>query len=113
MARQKQASVLKPLPSFIEGKLHEINIKWNLSHTTSFKLNTSDSFIGHFSLSSCGGLMRNSMGCFIRGFTFDLGRSTSVMVKLWGLVHGLRLVNNLGIDKLSERFKKINSVILS
>lgn len=86
------------LHSFIEGKLHEINVKWNPLDTTSFKLNTDVSFIEHSSLSSCEGLIRNFMGCFIRGFTCNLGRFTLVIAELWGLVHGLRLACNLGIN---------------
>lgn len=89
---------LQPPPFFYWRKITWDYVKWNPLDTTYFKLNTDVSFIEHSSLSSCEGLIRNFMGCFIRGFTCNLGRFTSVMVELWGVVHGLMLACNLGIN---------------
>lgn len=48
----------------------------------------------------CGGLLRDSLGHFLRGFHCHLGVATSVLVELWGLVLGLRLARCVGISLL-------------
>lgn len=50
--------------------------------------------------SACGGLLRNSLGQFLRGFHCNLGLATSVLAELWGLVLGLRLACSMGITSL-------------
>lgn len=89
-----------PLPPIEEAALHEINVNWNPSHTTSFNLNIDGFLIGHFGLSSCIGLIWNSTNGFIRDFTCNLDRFTSVMTELQGLLCGQRLTSNLGINFL-------------
>lgn len=51
-------------------------------------------------MSACGGLLRDSNGCFIRGFTCNLGSINLVLAQLWSLVRGVRLVLNMSIRRM-------------
>ncbi|XP_015942837.1 heat shock 70 kDa protein [Arachis duranensis] len=50
---------------------------------------------------ACGGLVRDSSGSFLGGFSVKLDHATSVtMAELWGVVHGLNLAWDLGCRKV-------------
>lgn len=63
-----------------------------------FKLNVDGSL--RMGLASCGGLVRNDYGHFVRGFYCNLSAATTVSAELWGLAHGLRLARGMGIGSL-------------
>lgn len=75
-----------------------VHVNWVAPPDGSFKLNTDGSHSQ--GLSACGGLVRDSMGQFVRGFHCNLGATTSVSAELWGLVLGLRMARSLGILSL-------------
>lgn len=89
--------LLKPGVSLSAAK-HEALICWQPPAVGSFKLNVDGSRRKGFA--ACGGLVRDSNGSFVRGFYCNLGTATSVSAELWGLVHGLCLAKNLGIQSL-------------
>lgn len=62
------------------------------------KLNTDGSRL--HGLAACGGLLRDTMGQFICGFHYNLGSASSILAELWGVIHGLRLAANLGVQRL-------------
>lgn len=82
---------------FIEAS-HPIHVRWVPPPDGTFKLNTDGSHVN--GVSTCGGLVRNSLGRFIRGFHCNLGVATSVAAELWGLVLGLCLARSMGINSL-------------
>ena len=49
---------------------------------------------------SGGGLMRDSYGSWIRGFSRLIGASNYLLVKLWALRDGITMAKNLNITKL-------------
>ncbi|TKY71900.1 Heat shock 70 kDa protein [Spatholobus suberectus] len=49
---------------------------------------------------ACGGLVRDSSGCFLGGFTVNLGVTSVALAELWGVVHGLKLTWDLGCKKV-------------
>nr|KYP40685.1 Heat shock 70 kDa protein [Cajanus cajan] len=48
---------------------------------------------------ACGGLVRDSSGCFLGGFSVNLGPTSVTLAELWGVVHGLKLAWDLGFKK--------------
>lgn len=46
-----------------------------------------------------GGLIRDSLGCWISSFTVNVGDASIFIVELWGLREGLRLCKSLGLTK--------------
>ena len=50
-----------------------------------------------------GGLIRNSDGVWIRGYSRSIGYTTSVMTELWALRDGLTLAIQLGIRNLEVK----------
>ncbi|KAL2969486.1 hypothetical protein AAZX31_15G084400 [Glycine max] len=50
--------------------------------------------------SACGGLVRDSSGCFLGGFTVNIGITAVTLAELWGVVHGLKLAWDLGCKKV-------------
>jgi len=50
--------------------------------------------------SACGGLVRDSSGCYLGGFTVNLGNTSVTLAELWGVVHGLKLAWDLGCKKV-------------
>lgn len=78
-----------------------INICWHPPPTGYFKLNT-DGLVLHSNhgKANASGLIRDSSGSWIRGFTRKIGITHSMAAELWGLCDGLTLANQLNIKKL-------------
>ncbi|KAL2341042.1 hypothetical protein Fmac_008982 [Flemingia macrophylla] len=49
---------------------------------------------------ACGGLVRDSSGCFLGGFSVNLGPTSVTLAELSGVVHGLKLAWDLGCKKV-------------
>ena len=64
------------------------------------KLNTDGSALGNPGLASAGGLIRDSNGIWVRGFSWIIGTTNSFVAELWGLRDGLELARKLDIAKL-------------
>ena len=77
-----------------------ILVKWSKPIPGWHKLNTDGASLGNLGKAGGGGLIRNSEGGWIKGFSRAIGYTTSVMVELWALRDGLTLANQLGIGYL-------------
>ena len=78
-----------------------INICWHPPLTGYFKLNTDRSILhSNPTKASAGGLIRDSLGSWIGGFTRKIGITHSMVAELWGLRDGLTLAKQLNIKKL-------------
>ncbi|KAK9990739.1 hypothetical protein SO802_025724 [Lithocarpus litseifolius] len=77
-----------------------IPIKWNKPIPGWHKLNTDGASLGNPGKAGGGGLIRNSDGVWIRGYSRSIGYTTSVMAELWALRDGLSLAIQLGIRNL-------------
>ncbi|KAK7306532.1 hypothetical protein VNO77_44479 [Canavalia gladiata] len=63
--------------------------------------------------SACGGLIRDSTGCFLGGFNVNLGSISSVtLAELWGVVHGLKLAWDIGWKKVKVDIDSTNALAL-
>ena len=62
------------------------------------KLNTDGSLVGANGLAGCGGVIRDSNGCWINGFTMSINTTSSIATELWALREGLHLCVNAHIQ---------------
>ena len=63
------------------------------------KINTDGSVLNKNN-ATCGGLIRDHYGCFLRGFSANLGMSTITFAKLYGMFLGLKEAQTLGMQKV-------------
>lgn len=72
-----------------------IPVRWSKPLPGWFKLNTDGASLGNPGKAGGGGLIRDSEGRWIRGFSRSIGHATSVMAELWALRDGLKLAVQL------------------
>lgn len=58
------------------------------------KTNSDGSVLNH-SLAVYGGVLRDSFGGFIRGFSANLGHHTVTITKVWGVLYALKMAWSL------------------
>uniref|UniRef100_A0A2N9EFE1 Reverse transcriptase domain-containing protein n=1 Tax=Fagus sylvatica TaxID=28930 RepID=A0A2N9EFE1_FAGSY len=93
----------------------KILIGWKPPPSGFLKLNTDGSALGNPGLASVGGLIRDSNGNWVRGFSRFIGTTNSFAAELWGLRDGLELARKLDIAKLIVEVdaKAVVDIILS
>lgn len=72
----------------------EKEVRWSKPPLGWHKLNTDGSFVGAHGLAGCGGVIRDSEGCWIEGFAMSINTTSSISAELWALREGLRLCIN-------------------
>ncbi|KAH9750393.1 putative ribonuclease H protein [Citrus sinensis] len=77
----------------------EIFISWLPPPWPWCKLNTDGSY-RNTGEAGAGGIIRDSFGNWISGFSMNIGESSVIMAELWGLYQGLSLAWNVGIRHL-------------
>ena len=75
-------------------------VRWNSPSIWWYKLNLDGSSLGNPGRASGGGLIRDSNGVWIKGFTCNIRTSSSVEVELWALRDSLSLCISLNIVAL-------------
>ncbi|MCH85450.1 ribonuclease H protein [Trifolium medium] len=80
----------------------QVNIAWNGTEEGCFIQNT-DGACRASNVAGCGGLIRNSSGQWIGGFSMYLGRCNAYLVELWGVLEGLHLAREKGVTKMEVR----------
>jgi ribonuclease HI len=78
----------------------ETLIGWTPPPTGFVKLNIDGSVLRNPGHASSGGLLRDSNGNWIQGFSHFLGITNSLVAELWGLRDGLTLARDLHISRL-------------
>uniref|UniRef100_A0A2N9HWM1 Reverse transcriptase domain-containing protein n=1 Tax=Fagus sylvatica TaxID=28930 RepID=A0A2N9HWM1_FAGSY len=78
----------------------ETLIGWTPPPTGFVKLNTNGSVLHNPGHASSRGLLRDSNGNWIQGFSHFLGITNSLVAELWGLRDGLTLARDLHISRL-------------
>ena len=77
-----------------------IPVRWSKPILGWFKLNTDGASLGNPGKAGSGGLIRDSEGRWVKGFSRSVGHATSVIAELWDLRDGLKLAAQLGIGCL-------------
>jgi ribonuclease HI len=78
----------------------EIGVAWQRPVEGWVVLNT-DGASRRTGVAGCGGLLRNSNGQWLGGFSRHLGRCSAYIAELWGVFEGLRLARERGISKIN------------
>ena len=87
---------------FLAGPVHHSRVKilqfirWQVPPDPYIKLNTDGSAIGNLRLAGAGGLLRNSSGEWISGFSLYLGLTSNNMAELAAIRRGLILAWDMG-----------------
>lgn len=77
-----------------------VQVRWNRPNAGWYKFNSDGSSLGNPGRAGGGGLICDSNGVWIKGFTRNIGISSSVEVELWALRDGLSLCISLNIKDL-------------
>lgn len=77
-----------------------ITCRWERPPKGWMKLNTDGCAAGSPGLAGCGGVVRDSNGEWVSGFSRLIGTTNSFVAELWGLRDGLILCSNLNIQSL-------------
>lgn len=64
------------------------------------KLNTNGASLGNPGKAGRGGVIRDSAGKWVKGFSRSIRLATSVMAECWALKDGLSLATQLGIQNI-------------
>lgn len=76
-------------------------VGWSPPSLGSFKLNTDGASANNPGPAGAGGVIRNSAGEFVRGFSRNIDITSSYAAELWALRDGLHLASVLNISNLS------------
>ncbi|PKI57332.1 hypothetical protein CRG98_022277 [Punica granatum] len=79
---------------------YSVNIAWTSLPPGWMKLNTDRSASGNLGRAGAGGILRNELGRWIRGFALFLGTTNSLVAELWAIHEGLVMAKSLGIRSL-------------
>ncbi|KAF7843157.1 ribonuclease H [Senna tora] len=88
----------------------KLNESWTRPQGEWVKLNVDGAVCRITDDAGCGGLLRNSKGDWIKGFTCNLGKTTIICAELWGIYLGLKMVWNLGHRKVIVESDSSNAI---
>ena len=77
-----------------------IPIRWLKPPMNWLKHNTDGASFGNPGKTGWGGVIRDSAGRWVKGFSRSIGLAINVMVECWALKDGLQLANHLGIQNI-------------
>ena len=75
-------------------------VSWAKPNLGWHKLNTDASVLSSSSFASGGGLLRDSCGSWVQGFTKKIGTTNCLLAELWALKDGLSMARNMCVEKL-------------
>ncbi|KAL0016783.1 hypothetical protein SO802_003852 [Lithocarpus litseifolius] len=82
----------------ISGCRKVVRMRWEKPQVGWARLNIDGTALGNPGRSGCGGLIRNSQGEWMGGFSRRLGCSNSFIAELWALRDGLNLCHELNLN---------------
>ncbi|KAJ1437894.1 Ribonuclease H-like superfamily [Sesbania bispinosa] len=111
---------LRALPSedYIWKKIYshflhpEASLRWSPPESDWFKINVDDSFILHTQLMGAGGLIQNSFGRWIRGFSSFEDVGDILLAELLAILRGLQVAHSLGLQFIVCESDSISAVDL-
>lgn len=100
-------------PTFLDDKKVSAQVGWQPPPMYFFKVNIDGAHNKHTGKSSCGGINRDSNGCFVQGFFCNLGPCDTLMDEMCALLHGTKVARGLALKKViveSYSFVVVNIV---
>ncbi|KAL4298891.1 hypothetical protein AHAS_Ahas17G0046200 [Arachis hypogaea] len=77
-----------------------ISIKWQPPQSNWIKINTDGAVKDNPRRAGCGGILRNSEGRWIMGFSRNLGVCSAHLAELWGVYTGLEIAWTMGFRRI-------------
>ncbi|RYR15709.1 hypothetical protein Ahy_B04g072625 [Arachis hypogaea] len=74
-------------------------IRWYPPDADYLKINVDGSFYAHNGNAAYGGVVRDNLGKFLKGFACNLGRCSIIHAELWGIIKGLQIAIDNGVEK--------------
>ena len=91
---------------------HQISfVSWTTPIDPWLKFNSDDSVHSSDS-AACGGVLRNSEGCFVCAFTANVGHCPVVVAELWGALYALEVAWSMGLNNLILELDSSSTVSL-
>lgn len=76
------------------------------------KLNSDGSVITQNEEAACGGVLRDSEGKFVSAYAVNLGKCNIMQAELWGILHGLQLAWQLGVQQVLVESDSMSAIRL-
>ncbi|KAF7812935.1 ribonuclease H [Senna tora] len=96
---KNHAQAFKPMVN--TGTLRtEKSTNWSKPEKDWIKVNVDGAMCSLSGKTGCGGLARNNEGCWLKGFSGNLGKVSAFNAELWGIHHGLNLAWNMGWKRI-------------
>ncbi|KAF7834213.1 reverse transcriptase [Senna tora] len=92
--------VANDFPSPPLGQSLSFNVKWNPPKFSWWKLNSDGACLGNPGPFAIGGIIRDHMGNWVKGFSGFVGQGTALKAELWAIVRGSNLALDLGYNFL-------------
>ena len=73
---------------------------WSPPRNEWITLNTDGCCKGNFELAGCGGLLRNTNGDWIKGYSYNIGSCNVLAAEMWGAIKGLKIAWSEGHRKV-------------
>ena len=83
-----------------QRRLASIQVRWEKPPSNWFKLNTDGASCGNSGRAGGGGVLKDSVGEWVRGFARSIGSTTSIIAEFWALRDCLQLAIQLGVQYL-------------
>lgn len=90
----------------------EIHIRWWPPERDWVKVNTDATFDKDTGLMACGGLVRDSDGRWLGGFSKNLSKGSIFEAEIWGILEGIKLVWDLGFRKVVVEADSLGAINL-
>ncbi|KAK8596929.1 hypothetical protein V6N12_065407 [Hibiscus sabdariffa] len=88
------------MQSSILGGACPLVVKWCLPSVDSIKVNVDGDRRLHGVVASCGGIVRNSNGVWLDGFTKFIGKCSFLEAELWVVCQGLKCAMDMNVQKV-------------
>ncbi|RYR15710.1 hypothetical protein Ahy_B04g072626 [Arachis hypogaea] len=75
-------------------------IRWYPPDADYLKINVDGSFYAHNGNAACGGVVRDNLGKFLKGFACNLGSCSIMHAELWGIIKGLQIAIDNGYNRI-------------
>ncbi|KAF7805325.1 putative ribonuclease H protein At1g65750 family [Senna tora] len=96
----KEAAVMDRKVNALQNSKNRSHMSWQPPQEGWYKINCDGSYWYNSDDISCGGVIRNSRGEWITGFSKKLGKGSVFQVELWGALLGLRTAWELQLPRV-------------
>lgn len=85
--------------NFTDTRRVRVNLSWQSPPTSFFKVNIDGAYNIWCGSSTCGGLIRDDKGTFVKGFYGNLGACSALIAEFKAPLHGIKVARSLGLEE--------------